>query len=122
MSKRESVFFNVSSSESLVGDVEEGEELPGLHDSGNLSPLFLCRIHSSRVVGTSLQKHSRSVGSLLQIFDVVVEVQRFCLGVVVPEHFHFVASVLQHVVMIRPCGTSHVDSRCLELLQNIESD
>ncbi len=53
---RPGVFLEVSSGESLVGGVEEGNEVVLLHDVGNLFPLLLSWVDSSGVVSAGVKQ------------------------------------------------------------------
>jgi len=50
----------------LIGHVEEREDFLLLHDVGNFGPLFLGRINTSGVVGTSVEQDDGLLWSCLQ--------------------------------------------------------
>ena len=52
--------------EALIGHVEEREKFLLLHDVGNFGPLFLGRINTSRVVGTSVEQDDSLLWSCLR--------------------------------------------------------
>lgn len=52
----ESITGSVARRKALVSHIEEGEELPFLHDVGDNSPLLGCGINTSRVVSTGMEK------------------------------------------------------------------
>ena len=63
----ERVVCGVSGGETLIGHVEEGEELLFLDEVRNFLPLSRGGIHTSGVVGTGVQEDNSTLGSVLRI-------------------------------------------------------
>lgn len=61
----ECITVDVSRGEALVGHVEEGEVALLLDDLGDLLPVLLGWVNTSRVVGTGMQEDNRALGSTL---------------------------------------------------------
>jgi hypothetical protein len=77
------VLVGVAAGKALVGHVEEGEVITLLDRSGDVSPLLLGRVDTSRVVGTGMEQDNAALRHSLDVGDHSVKVKTNGLLVVV---------------------------------------
>lgn len=70
-----SVLIEITTGEALVGTVEEGEELLGADDRGDLLPLIHRGVNSSRVVSAGMQKDDRSLRGVAEILKQAGQIE-----------------------------------------------
>ena len=73
-------------------------------------PLSLGRVNAGGVVGASVEKHSRSWLSIIQISDHTFDVETLGLFVEVSIAADGDTSRLENLVMVSPGGVAHVES------------
>ena len=69
--RREPVLFERAAGEALVGDVEEGDEVPALENLEQLQPLPLRKVNSRGVVGTRMHQEHRALGRSLYVLQAL---------------------------------------------------
>jgi len=117
-----SVLVEVSSDESLVGDVEEGVKTLFLDDLGDGSPLVHGWVDSGGVVGAGVEEDDGSGGGFLEVGDHTVEVKSLGLLVKVPVLSHVHATSVEDRVVVSPGRVADVDGGSSVLNEEIGHD
>ena len=115
VSEGKGIVINVSGSESLVSHVKEGEVSLFLAQVGELLPLLMSRVDSSRVVSTSVQENDRVVGSVPQVLLHALKVQTDGFLVKVLVLLDLETRVLGNGNVVAPCRPRQVDGLCMRV-------
>jgi len=125
ISKTISIGIEETRSETLVGSVKEGEKVVLGTDIGDLGPLSLTGVNTSRVVSTSVEEDNGSRLGFSEIFKHSVDIETLSLGVEVSVLMHGKSSGCEYLVMVSPGRVGDVNRDASELLQecseNVES-
>lgn len=102
VSESKGVLVGISGSEPLVCHIEEREVPASLDGSADLLPLLRCRVDTSRVVGTGVQKEDASLGGTLDIREHALEVKTNCVLVVISVLLNLEPRVLEDSAVVCP--------------------
>jgi hypothetical protein len=105
----ESILVGVTASKTLVGHVEEGKVLLLLDDIGDLLPLLLGGIYTSRVVGAGVEKEDTAVRGSLDVSNHTLEVETDSLLVVVAVLLDLKTGVVEDSLVVSPRRLRDVD-------------
>jgi hypothetical protein len=105
------VLSEAPGSEALVCAVEEGEVVASAHDGGNLSPLGLCWIDSSGVVGAGVQEDYAATWCGLDGGKHALEVKTLGFGAVVGVCLNGEVYIGEDLVVVGPGWRGEVDGR-----------
>ena len=109
VSHRPGVAVQVARGETLVCGVEEGEVATLAHDDGELFPLVLGEVDTSRVVSTGVEEDDGAGGGLTDAVQHAVEVEAFRLGVEVGVGCEGEADIGEYLVVVGPGWVGEVD-------------
>ena len=105
----EGIFISVTRSKSLVCHVEERVVLLLLDNLADLSPLFLCRVNTSGVMGACMEQDDAVVGDGLEIGDQSLKVKTDGVLVVVLVWLYLKSSVGEDGFVVCPRRGGDVD-------------
>ena len=108
--------------EALIGRVEEGEKLATLADVGDLLPLGISWVNTSRVVRTGVEEHSGAGLGRIKISNHATDIKTLCLLVEVAVLADLNASRLEHLVMVAPGRVAHVEGSWAVLREELSND
>lgn len=108
--------------EALVGSVKEGEELVALADIGDLLPLGLSGVDTSRVVSASVEQDTRARLGVAEISDHAVDIEALGCLVEVAVLADFDAGSLQDTIMVAPGRVADVESARPKLGKELTND
>ena len=114
-----SVFLETAGGETLIGHVEEGEEIVLLHHLRDLVPLLRRRVNTRGVVSARVQQYDGAWLGVCEIADHSVEVESLGLRVIVSVVADLEARGLEDGRVVRPGGPAHVDGGLAELVQEV---
>lgn len=123
-SERVGIFVGVTTGESLVGHIEEGEVSFLLDDLADLLPLLRGWVDTGRVVGASVEHDHAVVRSSLEISNHTVEVESDGVLVVVFVLLDLQTSIAEDRLVVGPAGSRDVDALAVrvEALQECSCD
>lgn len=100
----EGISDEISTSKSLVGRIEVGEQLLFLHNLSNLLPLIAGGINSGWVVGTYVQQHDIAGLCLVESVNKLANQSLVGFGIVVGVFAELEARSSDDVVVVGPSG------------------
>jgi len=109
ISKSFSIFIEVSWDESLIGSVEEWEQVVSLDHFINSFPLVESWVNTSWVVGASVEKNSWSWSSVLKVFNQTFKIKTLSLFVEISISSNIHTGSCEHGFMVTPCWVWNVD-------------
>lgn len=119
---RVSVFLEISRGETLIGRVEEGEEVIFLHDLSDSVPLLWGWVCTSRVVSASMEEDDGTWLGVVEVLNHAFKVESLSSGVVVSVFSDFDSSSGKDCVVVSPGGLAHIDGGVSPLLEEISND
>mmetsp|Transcript_51938 Transcript_51938/g.110352 ORF Transcript_51938/g.110352 Transcript_51938/m.110352 type:complete len:276 (-) Transcript_51938:408-1235(-) len=116
------VLPGVARRKSLVGAIEEDEEVIFLDDIADFLPLVQGGIHASGVVSASMKKDAATLGHCTDIIDQVRKVQTASFVVIVSVLPDLQPSVSEDGNMVSPCGVGNINVLVTKLMQHLAKD
>lgn len=101
----------VAGCETLVSAVEEGEVVAFTHDNSDLLPLFLCRVDTSGVVGTRMQKDDGTGRCSAQSSNHAIKIETLGFGREIRVLSKGKADIGEDLVVVGPGWVGQVDRR-----------
>ncbi len=95
--------------ESLVGEVQEGQDGPAGEQFHDAVPLRLAGIHSAGIVAAGVEQHHIALGRLLQGLQHRLEAQAVAFRIVVGIAFQLQPAIAEDPVVVGPGGIAQPD-------------